>query len=188
VRIEFEQEKERLTNILAEQYAKDLIAMDEYERLLDFVNKTETAKEIEYIRKIIDTNETYALKPQTQLAVMPSTAVEPVQKQNNVSTYYTTKPAKKKHVRKIKLYTGNYELRLYDVDFANGVLTLKLKVYSGDATIYLPATVVVENDMRNYSGKIIMNEHPDINSSEIKNKLILTGKLYSGNIYIIYEK
>jgi hypothetical protein len=56
--IEIEQEKERLTDILSTQYSHNLIAIDEYERLLDFVNK----KEIEYIKKIIDTNETYALR------------------------------------------------------------------------------------------------------------------------------
>jgi hypothetical protein len=63
---EMDQEKERLINILAKQYAQDLIAITEYERLLDFVNKTETNKEIEYIKKIIDTNETYALRTTNQ--------------------------------------------------------------------------------------------------------------------------
>jgi hypothetical protein len=38
--VEIEQEKDRLTNILSTQYSHDLIAIDEYERLLDFVNKT----------------------------------------------------------------------------------------------------------------------------------------------------
>ena len=34
--------------------------------MLEFVNKTETNKEIEYIKKIIDTNETYTLKTTNQ--------------------------------------------------------------------------------------------------------------------------
>jgi hypothetical protein len=49
--VDIEQEKERLANILSTQYSQSLILIDEYERLLDFVNKTEANKEIEYIRK-----------------------------------------------------------------------------------------------------------------------------------------
>jgi hypothetical protein len=51
--IEINLEKERLTNILSTQYSQDLIAIDEYERLLDFVNKTETNKE-EYKLKVFE--------------------------------------------------------------------------------------------------------------------------------------
>jgi len=42
--IEFE--KNRLTEKLSDQYSRNVITLDEYERLLDYINKIETTKEI----------------------------------------------------------------------------------------------------------------------------------------------
>jgi hypothetical protein len=181
--IDIEQEKERLTNILSTQYSQSLIAMDEYERLLDFVNKTETNKEIEYIRKIINTNETYALKEQTadrnQLVNRPKTSI---------FTLLIDLLVKKQNIKKIRIFSGIYELRLYDLDFIENRLIIKIKNYGGDAFIYVAKNTSVENNVQNYGGKNIVNERININNSEIKNKLIINGANYGGNIYIIYEK
>jgi hypothetical protein len=181
--IETEQEKERLTNILAAQYAQSLIAIDEYERLLDFVNKTETNKEIEYIRKIINTNETYALKEKTadrsQFDNYPKI---------NIFAMLINLLVKKQNIKKIKIFSGSYELRLYDIDFVENRLILKIKKFGGDAFIYIAKNTSVENNVQIYSGKCVMNERIDISNSEIKNKLIINGANFSGNIYIIYEK
>ena len=180
---EIEQEKERLTNILSTQYSQSLIAIDEYERLLDFVNKTETNKEIEYIRKIINTNETYSLKEKTadrnQLDNHPK---------KNIFAMLKSLLTKNKNIKKIKIYSGTYELRLYDIDFIENKLILKIKNYGGDAFIYIAKNTSVENNVQNYGGKYIVNERINISNSEIKNKLVINGANYGGNIYIIYEK
>jgi hypothetical protein len=178
--IEIEQEKEKLTNILSTQYSQSLIAMDEYERLLDFVNKTETNKEIEYIRKIINTNETYALKEQT--------AADKNQSKTSIFTMLITFLIKKQNIKKIRIFSGVYELRLYDLDFIENRLILKIKNFGGDAFIYIAKNTSDENNVKNFGGKYIMNERINISNSEIKNKLIIDGANYGGNIYIIYEK
>jgi hypothetical protein len=48
--------KENLTQRLSEQYSQNIINIDEYERLLEYINKVETAKEINVIEKIIEEN------------------------------------------------------------------------------------------------------------------------------------
>ena len=181
--IEIEQEKERLTNILATQYSQSLIAIDEYERLLDFVNKTETNKEIEYIRKIINTNETYALKEKTA----DGNHLENHSK-INILTMLINVLAKKRNIKKVRIYSGSYEVRLYDIDFIENRLILKIKNYGGDAFIYITRNTSVENNVQNYGGKYIVNERMNISSSEIKNKLIINCANYGCNIFIVYEK
>jgi hypothetical protein len=52
-----DEEKERLTVKLSEQYSRNDINMEEYERILDYINKIETNKEINIIDKIIHENE-----------------------------------------------------------------------------------------------------------------------------------
>jgi hypothetical protein len=181
--IEINLEKERLTNILSTQYSQDLIAIDEYERLLDFVNKTETNKEIEYIRKIINTNETYALKKDTKDEIRLDN-----QPKINIFTMLMNLLMKKKNIKKVKLFSGTYELILCDIDFIENKLILKIKNFGGDAFIYIARNTSVENNVQNYGGKYIMNERINISNNEIKNKLIINGANYGGNIYIIYEK
>jgi hypothetical protein len=130
--MEIELEKERLTNILSTQYSQSLIAMDEYERLLDFINKIETNKEIEYIKKIIDTNETYTLKE----IALNKNQVENRSKKSFLeilANIFT----RRKNIKTIKIYSGVYELRLYDMDFIENRLIVKIKNYGGDAFIYI---------------------------------------------------
>jgi hypothetical protein len=52
----FDAEKENLTKALSEQYSQNIISMEEYERLLGYINKIETKKEINIIEKIIQEN------------------------------------------------------------------------------------------------------------------------------------
>ncbi|MDR2808074.1 MAG: hypothetical protein LBB43_03605 [Spirochaetaceae bacterium] len=50
------EEKEKLTQKLSEQYSQNMISMEEYERLLEYINKIETRREINIIEKIIQEN------------------------------------------------------------------------------------------------------------------------------------
>jgi hypothetical protein len=43
---DIEYEKNRLTEKLSDHYSRNVITLDEYERLLDYINKIETTKEI----------------------------------------------------------------------------------------------------------------------------------------------
>ncbi|MDR2793032.1 MAG: hypothetical protein LBB61_05125 [Treponema sp.] len=188
--IEIEQEKERLTGILSTQYSHNLIAIDEYERLLDFVNKTETKKEIEYIKKIIDTNETYALRA-THLTGLTKTENKlPAENLQgcNMPVVFKNKLSRKRDVKTIKIIGGTYELRLHDIDFPNNWLTLKLKIINGEVIIYIPYNASVENNVRFYGGDTFMNKPVDVSNDDIKNKLVLVGTVMSGNVYIVYEK
>jgi hypothetical protein len=190
MRFEITQEKERLTEVLSSQYAEGLASVEEYERMLEFLNRIETAKEIEYVRKIIETNETYALRKNLpaetgQPAAAPlspagSAAAPPVA---NPPIVLKSALSKKRDVKKIKSVMGNYELRLHDIDFVNNWLTLKLKVVCGDAVIYVPKNTAVENNARMVSSNTIMNNP---GTDEVRNKLIITGKIVCGNLYVVY--
>jgi hypothetical protein len=50
------EEKEKLTRELAEQYSQNIITVEEYEHLLEYINKIETVKSLNRIEKIIGKN------------------------------------------------------------------------------------------------------------------------------------
>ncbi|MDR0375452.1 MAG: hypothetical protein LBH85_06975, partial [Treponema sp.] len=52
-----DEEKDTLTKKLSEQYSQNIINIDEYERMVDYINKIETGKEISGVKKIIDEND-----------------------------------------------------------------------------------------------------------------------------------
>jgi hypothetical protein len=51
-----DEEKNKLTTELSEQYSQSIINMEEYERILEYINKIETTKEVNIIEKIIQEN------------------------------------------------------------------------------------------------------------------------------------
>jgi hypothetical protein len=182
--IEIEQEKERLTNILSTQYSQSLIAIDEYERLLDFVNKTETNKEIEYLKKIIDVNETYTLKNNNVVQTINNLPVT-VKK----SFFWKFNIFKKDESnKKIVNYNGIYELKLYVSDFIENKLSIKITLYNGEIHIYIPKNTLIVNNIKRFNGNIRFNEQTEINSNDFSNELTLKGTMYNGNIFLIYNK
>jgi hypothetical protein len=54
--INIDEEKDKLTQKLSEQYSKNILNMEEYERILDYINKIETAKEISIVERIVQEN------------------------------------------------------------------------------------------------------------------------------------
>jgi hypothetical protein len=49
----FDEEKENLIKTLSEQYSQNIINVEEYERIVEYINKVETKNEINIIEKII---------------------------------------------------------------------------------------------------------------------------------------
>jgi hypothetical protein len=51
-----DEEKDKLVKRLSEQYSQNIISIEEYERILEYINKIETKKEISILEKIIQEN------------------------------------------------------------------------------------------------------------------------------------
>ncbi|MDR1398502.1 MAG: hypothetical protein LBJ41_01070 [Treponema sp.] len=54
--LNIDEERDNLTKKLSEQYSKNIISMEEYERMLEYINKIETKNEISIIEKGIQEN------------------------------------------------------------------------------------------------------------------------------------
>ncbi|MDR1302513.1 MAG: hypothetical protein LBK43_08615 [Treponema sp.] len=65
---DIDEEKDTLAKALSEQYSQNIISMEEYERLLEYINKIETKKEANIIEKIIQENNI-----ETNEIIMPQT-------------------------------------------------------------------------------------------------------------------
>ena len=54
--VNIDEEKEKLTRELAEQYSQNIITMEEYEHILNYINKIETKKALNRIGKMVERN------------------------------------------------------------------------------------------------------------------------------------
>jgi hypothetical protein len=52
--VNIDEEKEKLTRELAEQYSQNMITVEEYEHILEYINKIETKKALSRIGKIVE--------------------------------------------------------------------------------------------------------------------------------------
>jgi hypothetical protein len=54
--VNLDEEKDKLTTELSEQYSQNIVSMEEYERMVEYINKIETIKEVNIVAKIIQEN------------------------------------------------------------------------------------------------------------------------------------
>jgi hypothetical protein len=54
--VNIDEERGKLIKKLSEHYSQNIISMEEYERILEYINKIETKREINFIEKIIQEN------------------------------------------------------------------------------------------------------------------------------------
>jgi len=80
-----EEEKDKLTKSLSEQFSRNVITIEEYERLLDYINKIETTREIYVLEKIIQEND-FANKNELA-AIQHNTMMIPASKATHLSMF-----------------------------------------------------------------------------------------------------
>ena len=95
-----DEQKENLTRQLSEQYSQNIITVEEYERILEYINKIETRHEINIIEKIIQENNDTDRKP----AIPQDKAVLP----DNIETHLSVFSAWTSNVRPVNGSGGKY--------------------------------------------------------------------------------
>jgi len=171
------EEKEILINKLSEQYSKNIINIEEYERIIEYVNKIETNSEVSIIEKVIDENNTrnsgglmipHKGKHEKHLAVFSW-------KSTNVESYNGN---------------GGKYLSLFGVNrvvidnLPKGKTVINVKSIFGLTEIIVPKNIkIISKVLPIFSGVFIPEE---TNQTEGETpELYITGKAVFGNITVI---
>ncbi|GHV69614.1 hypothetical protein AGMMS49928_12500 [Spirochaetia bacterium] len=169
--LKFEEEKDKLTKKLSEQYSRSSVTMEEYERLLEYINKIETKKEISIIEKIIDENNE---------DMVPQTAIlQPAGKHMSVFSWRAS-TVKSVNERYFTLF-GAHQIIVDDLP--KGRTVLNVKSAFGLTEIILPKNVKITTRVRPFFSGIFMPwaaGEIDIDAPE----LYITGKALFSNITI----
>jgi hypothetical protein len=179
--LNFDDEKEKLTRELSEQYAQNVITMEEYERLLEYINKIETKKEVSIVERIIQENSVSTSEPTT---TKNSEIVIPKNTKRHLSLFSW----RTSNVISINGYGGKYTSifganRIIVDNLPKGRTVLNVKSVFGLTEIIVSKNVKITNKLAPiFAGVFAPNE---INrEDEELPELYLVGQAVFGNITI----
>jgi predicted membrane protein len=180
-----EEEKEKLTEELSKQYSQNNISLEEYERLIEYVNKIETNKELTIIKKIAE---------EVNSLTINGNNIK-IANKNYVKNHYTILSSQKIYGSMLNEIGGNIITILGDTriiininDFTQNEIIVNIKTILGDTIIYVPENVMVINKAVPLLGDINIDTRISNSKNVEKTKLIITGKIILGDLTIKTKK
>jgi hypothetical protein len=177
-----DQEKDKLAKELSEQYSQNIINIEEYERILEYINKIETKKEISIIEKIIQENN---VVNKNELTVTQNNEILiPETKENHLSMFSwrssNIKPLNGNGGKYISLFGAN---RIIVDNLPKGKTILNVNSIFGLTEIIVSGNIkIINKAVPIFSGIFTPNE---INKeSEELPELYIIGKAFFGNITV----
>jgi hypothetical protein len=175
-------EKDKLIHKLSEQYSQNIIDMEEYGRILDYINKIEKRKEIEIIEKIINENMT----ENTKLSIIKNNEIiipKSNEKHLSMFSWRTT------NIKSINGYGGKFfsifgANRVIVDNLPKGRTVLNVNSIFGLTEIIVPDNVkVVNKTIPIFSGIFTPNEI--MIENEETSELYIVGRAVFGNITVM---
>jgi len=174
------EEKEKLINILSEQYSKSVINLSDYESIVDRVNKVDSLKALRIVQK--DVAETCELK----LDYNENNYNDNNQK--NVTEYASifswrniTAKSINGNAGKFKSVFGGTQVKIDSLP--SGITVINTEAVFGTIEIFVPKNVRVVNEVTPVFGSVIASNtvEQDNNFSELH----ITGKAVFGSIIVV---
>jgi hypothetical protein len=184
-----EEKKEELTGLLSEQYSQNIIEVDEYERILEYINKIDTNKEFEVIKKIICENNTkyLAVCPQSELTINNEKKIEiPKNTEENVSVFSwrtnTLESINGNGGKYVAVFGTN---QIIVNDLPQGRTFLNVESVFGLTEIIVPKNIKIINKIETVFSGVFCPTDLLQKTDEDLPELYITGSAVFGNITII---
>jgi hypothetical protein len=179
--INIDEERDKLTQKLSEQYSQNILSMEEYERILEYINKIETGREISFIQKIIQENNVTnneLTPPQNDEIIIPKTT----EKHLSIFSWRTSnvRPLHGNGGKYISVFGTN---RIIVDKLPKGRTVINVNSVFGLTEIIVPNNIKITNEIAPiFSGIFLPNE---INKEDEElPELYIVGKAIFGNITI----
>jgi hypothetical protein len=185
--INIDEEKVILSDTLAEKYAQNQIAMEEYERLVEYLTKIETAKELAIARKIIEES--------SLLGVSERTVTRSESSISNAINHYTILSSRRipgsvvaQNSGLFVTILGESQITIGENDLVRNETVLNVATILGSTVIRVPENVTVINEAVPVVGDVRMGrnvlsaEYPGIK------KLIIRGMVLLGDVTVKLRK
>ena len=170
--INIDEEKDKLMRILSEEYSKNVMTIEEYEHILEYINKIETEKELIVIKKIIQEHS----EGKDNLEILSYDS------RKNIFSH------KSSYVKSINGSGGKYTNvfgsdRIIVENLPKGKTLLHIECIFGLTEIMVPKHIKITSQISPVFSGIFVPPN-EINKSENTPELYLVGRAVFGNITI----
>ncbi|MDR2477803.1 MAG: hypothetical protein LBD48_00665 [Treponema sp.] len=176
-----DEQKENLARQLSEQYSQNIITIEEYERILEYINKIETRHETRIIGKIIQENNDAVREP---AITKPAAAVAP----DNIETHLSVFSERASNISPVNGNGGKHvsvfgTSQITADNLPEGRTTIQVEVIFGSITIIVSKNAKIINEAIPIFSSIAM---PNETNSEYAGlpELRITGRAVFGEIAI----
>jgi hypothetical protein len=180
-----DEEKGKLTEKLAEQFSQNIMDMEEYERILEYINKIETKREISIIEKIMTENHA----GENHAVVDKSDAPAPEKFKKHVTVFSTTTSyidEPDENGGEHDCYFG--ENKIIANNLPKGKTVLNIKTIFGETKIIIEENIKITNKIIPLFSEITDTALKTNADDDDLPELYITGKVIFGDIKIIDER
>jgi hypothetical protein len=179
------EEKDKLAEKLAEQFSQNIIDMEEYERILEYINKIETKREINIIEKIMKENII-----EEKQSSLDKNGVIPAQEKNK--THLTVFSATTSYINPLDGNGGEYncyfgENKIVVNNLPKGKTLLNIKSIFGETKIIIAENIKITNKIIPIFSEIVDTAVKRNGDDDELPELYIIGKVIFGEIKIIDE-
>ena len=181
-------EKDRLTQMLSDQYAKNIIDMEEFEKMLELVNKAETNRDIKVIEKMSHAYSDMVKPINSEPAYGAKPPIPTTRNKEYVSIFSSREITINPECGKAGTFStvfGNMKINVYDLP--RGRTKLKVEAVFGSIEILVPQGIEVKTNITPVFGNVSMDRDNFYNSgNNDRPELYIKGEAVFGNISIKY--
>jgi hypothetical protein len=168
------EEKEKLTQVLTEQYSKSVINLDDYESMIEQVTKADSIKELRIVQKQLGED----------------CELTPYDDNDNAHEQKTVFSWRNVTAKSVNGNAGNFtsvfgttQIKINDLPVGNTIL--KVKVVFGLIEIYVPKNIKIENNVNTVFSGVFTSGTDECDGVDNRSVLKITGEAVFGNVTII---
>jgi hypothetical protein len=179
--LDINSEKEKLTHELSEQYSRNIITMEEYEKMLSWVNNVENGKELMAVRNMV-----YSTAGGGAEDGIPSSIQPDNDKPKEYTTIFSYRSTTIKPVNgKAGKYTSIFGMTQITIEaLPKGKTVLNTKVVFGSIEIFVPKNIIIIIDTTPIFGGVFAPDDIEYEVVENRPELHIQGDVVFGNITI----
>jgi hypothetical protein len=187
------EEKEKLTAELSEQYSKSIINLNDFEKMIDEVNKIDSAKELIVVKKMVYENpdlsliedgkekDRKAVEKENNTFVMSPKKFKKRKYENIFSSRSITAEPVNGHAGKFSCVFGSNQIKINSLP--RGETVLQLETAFGSTEIFVPKRIKIVNEVTAVFASVSVPDNEEI-AYEDQPELRIKGDAVFANITV----
>ena len=182
-----EERKNQAIEALSEQFSQNALPIEEYERLVEYINRVESERELVIVDKIVNETALYAgnLAPMPAPASATPATADDGKPQFDLALFSNCKISGDTLLTRRRSFValfGNITITIHDGDLPSGRTVLHVNAVLGNVIIKVPPSLVVSMEAVAYLGNTVLhNQGQRLPGCP---ELVVTGGAYLGNIVV----